>query len=354
MDGAEFDTCRKEADWEPADRLLERINKRKLGMESKIEIYKTHDGQTEIKVNFDKDTVWLNQEQLASLFAQTKQNISLHINNIFKEGELDKDSVVKKYLTTASDGKKYKTNYYNLDVIVSVGYRVKSIRGAQFRIWATQRLKDYLVEGYAINEKRLAQKNQEIKVLKDGISILTRAVAVQIENTENSNEWLSIFSRGLKLLDDYDHETLDSKGKTIRETVYPSYDEYIGMIKEMHSDFESDVFAKPKDDSFHSSINQIRQSFGGVDCYPSIEEKAANLLYFVAKNHSFIDGNKRIAAACFLLFLEKNDMLQNDGNAIISNETLASLTLYIAISKPEEAETVKKMIISILNRSENI
>lgn len=323
-------------------------------MESKIEIYKTPNGQTEVEVNFEKDTVWLNRNQLSVLFERDVKTVGKHINNIIKEGELEEKSVVANFATTAADGKIYNVDFYNLDMIISVGYRVNSRQGTQFRIWATQRLKDYLVEGYAINEKRLAQKNQEIKVLKDGISILTRVIAVQIENTENSNEWLSIFSRGLKLLDDYDHETLDSKGKTIQETVYPSYDEYMNMINEMYSDFKSDVFARLKDESFHSSINQIRQSFGGVDCYPSIEEKAANLLYFVVKNHSFVDGNKRIAAACFLLFLEKNNMLKNDSNTIISNETLASLTLYIAISKPEEAETVKKMIISILNRSENI
>ncbi|OHD07314.1 MAG: death-on-curing protein [Spirochaetes bacterium GWB1_36_13] len=328
-------------------------------MNNKVEIYKNPDGQTEIKVNFDQETVWLNQEQLSQLFDRDRTVIGRHIQKIFYEGELIKDEVCANFAHTTQHGAmqdKTQTKmveYYNLDVIISVGYRVNSKKGTQFRIWATQRLKDYLVEGYAVNERRLAQKNQEIKVLKDGISILTRAAAGQIENTENGNEWLAVFSQGLKLLDDYDHETLDSKGKTIKETVYPSYDEYMFMINKMVSDFESAVFAKPKDNSFKSSINQIQQSLGGVDCYPSIEEKAANLLYFVVKNHSFVDGNKRIAAACFLLFLEKNNMLQNGSNTIISNEALASLTLYIAMSKPEEAETVKNMIISVLNRSEN-
>ena len=328
-------------------------------MNNKVEIYKNPDGQTEIKVNFDQETVWLNQEQLSQLFDRDRTVIGRHIQKIFYEGELIKDEVCANFAHTTQHGAmqdKTQTKmveYYNLDVIISVGYRVNSKKGTQFRIWATQRLKDYLVEGYAVNERRLAQKNQEIKVLKDGISILTRAAAGQIENTETGNEWLAVFSQGLKLLDDYDHETLDSKGKTIKETVYPSYDEYMFMINKMVSDFESAVFAKPKDNSFKSSINQIQQSLGGVDCYPSIEEKAANLLYFVVKNHSFVDGNKRIAAACFLLFLEKNNMLQNGSNTIISNEALASLTLYIAMSKPEEAETVKNMIISVLNRSEN-
>jgi len=320
-------------------------------MENTIEIYRTADGEAEVEVNFREDSVWLSQAQMAELFGQTKQNISLHINNSFKEGELDKNSVVKEYLTTAADGKQYKTNYYNLDVIISVGYRVKSIRGTQFRIWATKRLKDFLLEGYALNEKRLCQKNQEIKVLRDGISILTRAVAAKIEDQEKVHEWLHTFSGGLQLLDDYDHETLDSRGKTVKKAVYPAYDDYMAMIKEMYSDFKSDVFARPKDESFHSSINQIRQCFGETELYPSLEEKAANLLYFIVKNHSFVDGNKRIAAACFLLFLDQNNMLEIDSVPLISNETLASLTLYIAISKPEEAETVKRMTISILNRS---
>ncbi|MCB9481978.1 MAG: virulence protein RhuM/Fic/DOC family protein [Desulfobacteraceae bacterium] len=322
-------------------------------MENKIEIYKTPDNQTEIRVQFEDDTIWLTQLQMAELFNKDVRTINEHVKNIYKTEELNADSTIRNFRIVRTEGKRKvqrNIDHYNLDIIISVGYRVNSKRGTQFRQWATKRLKDYLVQGYAINEKRLAQKNQEIKVLKDGISILTRTVAKHIENTENGNEWLSIFSKGLKLLDDYDHETLDSKGKTIKEAVYPDYAEYMNMINEMHSAFKSDVFAKPKDSSFNSSINQIRQSFGGVDCYPSIEEKAVNLLYFVVKNHSFVDGNKRIAAACFLLFLEKNNILQNGSNTIISNEALASLTLYIAISKPEEASTVKKLIISILNR----
>lgn len=280
-------------------------------MENKIEIYQSKDGNSIVEVKFEKETVWLNQEQLGMLFDRDRTVIGRHIQNIFNEGELNKDEVCAKFAHTTQHGAiKDKTqtkmlDYYNLDVIISVGYRVKSIRGTQFRIWATKRLKDYLVEGYLINEKRLAQKNREIKVLRDGISILNRAVAVQIENIENGNEWLSIFSKGLKLLDDYDHKNLDEKGKTIKETIYPEYDDYLKIIKEMYSDFKSDIFALPKDNSFKSSINQIRQNFDGVDCYPSIEEKAANLLYFVVKNHSFIDGNKRIAEACFFTFSRK-------------------------------------------------
>jgi prophage maintenance system killer protein len=235
-------------------------------------------------------------------------------------------------------------------MIISVGYRVNSKRGTQFRQWATQRLKDYLMQGYAINEKRLTQKQQEVQYLKTGIRILSRAIE---EATDEKNKQIfTIFSKGLALLDDYDHEQLDLKGKTIREAVIPTYDEYMQLIRNMYAEFQSDIFAKPKDKSFNSSINQIKQTFAGKELYPSIEEKAANLLYFITKNHSFVDGNKRIAAACFIYFLEQNKALKNDDNVpVIDNNTLAALTLFIANSKTEEVETVKKLVISILNRN---
>lgn len=319
-------------------------------MNSHIEIYQSSDKQVELKVSLDQETVWLTQAQMAELFSQTKQNISLHIGNIFKEGELEKDSVVKDSLTTAADGKKYKTKFYNLDVIISVGYRVKSKRGTQFRIWATQRLKDYLVQGYAINESRLAKKQQEVQHLKTGIRILGRAVADQAEQVEL--DWLQHFAQGLQLLDDYDHEQLDKKGNSTRPADYPSLKDYRQVVERMKADFDSDVFGKEKDDSFPSSIAQIGQGFGDQDFYPTLEEKAATLLYLIIKNHSFVDGNKRIAAACFLLFLDRNRLLlREDGRPIISNEALASLTLLVAASKSEEMETVKRLIISVLNRN---
>ena len=217
-----------------------------------IIIYRTKDKQTQIDVNFEIDTVWLTQQQMASLFGQTKQNISLHVNNCFKEKELKLSSVVKESLTTAAGGKRYKTKYYNLDVIISIGYRVKSIRGTHFRQWATQRLKDYLIEGVAINEKRLAQKNKEIQLLHDGIKILRRA----IEEKANSEEfqWLNQFSVGLKLLDDYDHESLDKIGKHKRKAKYPELKEYMEVVERMKKDFNSDIFGKEKDGSFKSAV----------------------------------------------------------------------------------------------------
>lgn len=321
-------------------------------MTSSIEIYSSPDNQAEISVLFDGDTVWLTQQQMASLFSQTKQNISLHISNIFKEGELTADSVVKDSLTTAADGKKYKTKLYNLDVIISVGYRVKSLRGTQFRQWATRRLKDYLVQGYAINEQRLAEKQMQVETLKTGIRIWSRAIEEFARNAEDASaEALRLFNEGLTLLDDYDHEALDTEGKTLKAAQYPTKEEYLNVIHSMKSEFASDVFAKPKDNGFESAIEQIRQSFGGKELYPSIEEKAATLLYLVVKNHAFADGNKRIGAACFLYFLEYNMMLlRADNTPIISNEALASLTLFVASSKRDEMETVKRVIVSILNR----
>ncbi len=318
-----------------------------------IEIYKSKDKQTQVEVRFSEDTVWLSQAQMAALFNQTKQNISLHINNCFKERELTKKATVKESLTVQNEGNRRvtrKIEYYNLDVIISVGYRVKSNRGTQFRQWATQRLKEYLVEGIAINEKRLAQKNQEIKILHDGIRILSRAIEEKTGDRENV--WLKQFSHGLKLLDDYDHETLDKAGKHKKNVKYPTMAEYMAIVDAMRAEFNTAVFGKLKDKSFDSAINQIKQGFGKTDVYPSIEEKAAMLLYLVVKNHAFVDGNKRIAAACFLLFLEKNKLLFNEsGTPIISNEALASLTLLVATSKSEEMETVKQLIISILNRN---
>ena len=242
---------------------------------------------------------------------------------------------------------------YSLDVIISVGYRVKSIRGTQFRQWATKRLKDYLIEGVAINENRLEQKNKELQVLHDGIRILSRALEDQANNNEN-HTWLHQFSVGLQLLDDYDHESLDERGKHTKPAKYPSMAEYMEVVELMRAEFNSEVFGKEKDGGFDSAVNQIRQGFGEHEAYPSIEEKAAMLLYLVVKNHAFVDGNKRIAAATFLLFLERNGLLYTDsGQTIISNEALASLTLFVAASKADEMETVRQLLISVLNRSLN-
>lgn len=318
---------------------------------SEIIIYQAEDKYTEVEVRFEGETVWLNQEQLSLLFQRDQSVISRHIRNIGKEGELELESNMQKMHIAYSDKP---TVYYNLDMIISVGYRVNSKRGTQFRQWATKRLKDYLIEGYAVNQKRLKERNLELKYLKEGISILRRAIEQQAHSLADAGNLAALleqFSAGLLLLDDYDHETLDAKGKTSRSAVAVGKDRYLALIDAMRNEFSSDVFGKPKDTSFDSSINQIYQSFGWKELYPSLEEKAAMLLYLIVKNHSFIDGNKRIAAACFLYFLEQNGLLYApSGDVIISNDALASITLFIAVSRPDEMETVRKVIISILNR----
>ena len=316
-------------------------------MENQIEIYQSPDGII-FNVQLSNETFWLSQEQLTVLFEKDQSVISRHLINVFKEGELVKESNMQKMHIPNSDKP---VTFYNLDVIISVGYRVKSIRGTQFRQWATKRLKDYLTEGVAINEKRLEQKNKEIQVLHDGIRIISRAIEDQVINNENY-AWLHQFSVGLQLLDDYDHEALDEVGKHTKNAAYPTMAEYLNLVNQMRLEFNSVVFGREKDGGFDSAINQIMRGFGEQDVYPSIEEKAAMLLYLVIKNHAFVDGNKRIAAGCFLLFLERNGILYtNTGQTIISNEALATLTLFVAASKAEEMETVKKLLISVLNRN---
>ena len=321
-------------------------------MQNKIELYQTKDGKTQVEVQFEHDTVWLSQKMMAELFDKNSDTIGLHLKNIYSSKELDKSATTEDFSVVQREGKRQvrrKIIFYNLDAIISVGYRVNSIRGTRFRQWATQRLKDYLVEGYAINEQRLKQKQQEVKYLKTGIRIINRAIEEQALNSDS--DILKVFAKGLELLDEYDHDKLDKKGKSKKKAFYPSKNDYMIIIKSMKSTYPTDVFAQMKDESFESSINQIQQSFDGKDLYPSLEKKAAYLLYFIVKNHSFIDGNKRIAAACFLHFLQKNNHLFNkDTNPLINNDTLAAITLFIASSKSEEMETVVKFIISILNR----
>ena len=322
-----------------------------MNKENQIEIYLAKDGSVQIDVQLEQDTVWLTQAQMATLFNKDVRTISEHIKNIYTTEELLSDSTLRKFQIVRQEGnRKVNRNleHYNLDVIISVGYRVNSREGTQFRIWANSILKEYLVNGYAINEKRLAQKEQEVQLLKGGIQILNRA----IEEKATDNEWLSVFSKGLSLLDDYDHEQLDTKGLTTKEANYPRLEDYQKLIAQMLKEFDSDVFGKEKDKNFQSSVAQIAKGFGEEDFYPTLEEKATMLLYLITKNHSFVDGNKRIAAACFLKFLENNKMLFNVKNEpIISNDTLASLTLFIASSRPDEMETVKRLVVSVLNRN---
>ncbi len=327
-----------------------------MSSKSNIEIYQTEDGESKVEVTFDEETVWLNQEQLSFLFERDRTVIGRHIRNIFKEGELVEELVCANFAHTTQHGaikgktQSKNTRYYNLDVIISVGYRVKSVRGTQFRQWASQRLKEHLIQGYTANLNRLKQTKQEIQILRSGIKILGRAI--EQKAAQQGSDWLNSFSQGLTLLDDYDHENLDQTGLTKRSAIYPTEEEYYALISEMKSNFRSEIFGIEKDHGFKSAINQVSKGIGNSDFYPTLEEKAATLLYLTIKNHAFTDGNKRIGAACFLLFLEKNNMLTNsEGIPIISNEALASITLLIAASKPEEMDLVKRLIVSVLNRN---
>jgi len=323
---------------------------------SEIKIYKAPDGKTSIEVKLEKETVWLNLNQLTELFERDKSVISRHINNIFKEGELAGDSVVAKFATTATDGKTYQVDYFNLDVIISVGYRIKSLRGTQFRIWANQILKDYLVKGYAINQQRLQKQATQLNELKETIKILGNTLEYKELTKDESKGLLKIisdYSYALEILDHYDYQTLKIENTSGKEVYHLTYDEAIKQIELVKKAYEnSELFGREKDESFKSSIATIYQTFEGKDLYPSIEEKAASLLYFIVKNHSFTDGNKRIAAFMFLYFLEKNGILFTEtGKKRIPDNALVALTLMIAVSKPEEKATMIKVIVNLINKN---
>lgn len=248
---------------------------------SEIIIYQDSNNQIELNVQLEGETVWLTQAQMVSLFESSKANISEHVSNILESGELEEESTVRKFRTVRQEGKrevKRNLTHYNLDMIISVGYRVNSTRGIQFRKWATTKLKELLVQGYVLNEKRLEQKEQEVKVLKSGIQILGRAIKQKAEEGYN---WLDTFAKGLGLLDDYDHESLDKSGISKKKTIYPNLGEYYNIVKVMKVEFDSGVFGKEKDENFQSSVTQISKGMGDEDFYPTIEEKAAMLLYLI-------------------------------------------------------------------------
>ena len=262
---------------------------------NQIEIFKTSDGHSEIHVRLVDDSIWLTQAQIVELFDSSKANISEHIKHIFQSGELVEKSTVRNFRTVQKEGDRQVQReriHYNLDVIISVGYRVNSIRGTQFRQWATQRLKDFLIEGVAINEKRLEQLGQEVGVLKSGIRILSRVI--EEKSAGLAVDWLAEFSKGLTLLDDYDHENLDEKGLTNSIAEYPEISAYYELIDSMKTEFNSQVFGIEKDKGFESAINQIEKGMDGQDFYPSVEETAAVLLYLITKNHAFKEENKKV------------------------------------------------------------
>ena len=315
--------------------------------DQKIVIYQTEDGQTQIDVRLENETVWLTQAQMVELFQTTKQNVSLHVGNVYKEGELEQEATVKEYLTVQNEGNRKvtrKVKYYNLDVIISVGYRVKSKRGTAFRIWARNVLKDYLVKGYTVNQRIHREQIGELRQL---VGMLGRTIQGQpLLSTDETNalfEVVTDYTYALDTLDNYDYERLTIDKTTKEEPFHATYENAMEEIRLLRDKFGGSVlFGNEKDDSFKSSIGQIYQTFGGEELYPSVEEKAAMLLYLVTKNHSFSDGNKRIAATLFLWFLNNNHILyREDGSKRLADNTLV---------KTEEKDVMVKVVVNLINQ----
>jgi prophage maintenance system killer protein len=318
-----------------------------------IIIYQTEDGETSIDVSLEKDTIWLRQEQIALLFERDRTVITKHINNLFKEGELDRQTNVQNLHIANSDKP---VTLYNLDVIISVGYRVKSVRGTQFRIWANKVLKDYLTKGFTINEKKIKEQSRQLEELKQTVKLLSNVIESKTLNSDEATGLIKIltdYTYALDILDKYDHQVLEIGSTTDNELFQISYTEARRVIKSLHTKFGgSSLFGNEKDESFQGSLAAIYQTFEKEYVYPSVEEKAANLLYFVIKNHSFSDGNKRIAAFLFVWFLEKNNILYTDnGIRKIADNALVALTLMIAESKPEEKDMMVKVVVNLINKN---
>lgn len=317
--------------------------KESLNLNNQIVIYQSKDGKIQLDVKLENETVWLNRQQLSELFGRDIKTIGKHINNALKEELDDTISTVAKFATVQNEGGREVERlieYYNLDVIISVGYRVKSKRGVEFRKWANSVLRQYILRGYAVNNNRIAQLGEVIQIMK------------RTQNSLDSKQVLSVierYSTALDLLDAYDHQNM-SRPKGNVATYVLTYEECMDIIASMRFGDESDIFGKEKDGSFEGSIGNIYQSFAGQDLYPTLEEKAAHLLYFVTKNHSFLDGNKRIAATVFLYFLDRNGVLFIDGEKTIDDHTLVALTIMIAESKPDEMEMMITVIMNCMKK----
>lgn len=323
-------------------------------MNNSIEIYRSHDGSVQLNVKLENETVWLTQSQMAELFGRDRTVIARHINNCYKEGELDKNITCAKFAHMGKDqDQMYETAMYNLDVIISVGYRVKSVQGTRFRQWANSVLKQYLIKGYVINQQIKLDRYNE---LKDVVRLMARAIGMQEKVTNDEYGGLfnviSDYVYALDTLDHYDYQSLSIQQTTKEEPFRATYENAMEAINALKDKFGgSQWFANEKDDSFKSSIGQIYQTFGGEELYPSVEEKAAMLLYLVVKNHSFSDGNKRIAAMLFLWFLNNNHVLYaEDGHKRIADNTLVALTLMIAESRTEEKDVMVKVVVNLINK----
>jgi prophage maintenance system killer protein len=325
-------------------------------LNNKIVIYQSKDGHTQLDVNLEGETVWLNRQQLAELFDRDVKTIGKHINNALKEELNDGIATVAKFATVQKEGSRQVTRnveYYNLDMIISVGYRVKSKRGVEFRRWANSVLKDYLIKGYAINQ-RIREKNYQQMVQL--VRSMARTVKLEDLTTDVRNALLDVvvdYTYALDRLDDYDYQRLTIPESSTEEKFHATYEGAMKVLEELREKFGgNDLFANQKDDSFKSSIGQIYQTFGGQELYPTVEEKAAMLLYFITKNHSFSDGNKRIAATLFLWFMNENGILYDDmHNKRIDDATLVALTLLIAESRPEEKDTMVKVVVNLIGHT---
>jgi prophage maintenance system killer protein len=321
-----------------------------------IIIYQNPDGKTALDVRLDHETVWLTQKQMAELFDKDSDTIGLHIRNTYKEGELHPEGTTEESSVVQSEGNRQvrrKTRFYNLDVIISVGYRVKSQQGTRFRQWATQVLRDHIVNGYTVNEQRLREQTEKLTEMRQTVGLLARTLANQELVSETGKDVLRVitdYAYALTLLDRYDHGTLAIEGTTRQALHIISHDEAIGIVASMKGEFDG-LFGIEKDQGFKSALGAIYQTFDGKELYPSVEEKGANLLYFVVKNHAFSDGNKRIAAALFIYFLGVNRILyRTDGSKRLADNALVALTLLIAESRPEEKDTIVKVIVNLINR----
>ncbi len=325
---------------------------------NEIVIYTTLDGKETFEVNFKKDTVWLSQKQMAELFEKDVRTINEHIGNIYKERELIKDSTIRKFRIVQKEGNRQVERVrsgYNLDVIISVGYRVNSKRGTQFRIWATNVLKEHLIKGYTVNEKRMREDRAILTEFQKTSRIMERLLLNKSLDSTEATGLLKVildYQKALHLLDEYDLQKLEIKKVTTQERFRISYQKARYELERLKSHYPSELFGLEKDQSFSGSIGAIYQTFDEKDLYPSIEEKAAHLLYFVVKNHSFIDGNKRIAASLFLWFLNENDVLyKEDGSKRLADNALVALTLLIAESRAEEKDTIVKVIVNLINQN---
>jgi prophage maintenance system killer protein len=326
--------------------------------ESELVIYQSSEETAEIQVRLEGDTIWLSQKQMAELFEKDTDTIGLHLKNIFQTGELDEKSTTEEYSVVQKEGNrnvKRNIKHYNLDAIISVGYRVNSVRGTQFRIWANKVLREYLVKGYAVNQEVLERKNEKLKQLQETVRIVRNSIGIrELSGSENKGllDIIADYSYALDILDQYDYQTLKISDTTPGEIYRLTYQEAIDKIKKARNFHgNSELFGREKDASFRSSIDSIYQTFDGKDLYPSIEEKAANLLYFIIKNHSFTDGNKRIGAFLFLYFLDKNGILYNAmGEKRIADNALVALTLMIAVSEPKEKNTMVNVVVNLISQ----